>query len=214
MEHPCYKCGASVEDGIPFCPQCNAPQIRVGGTQSLDPAGTPTEIPIPQFGSRLAPPPVNLVWSQALRSSAMALVATFFIILLGVPAGLGILAAGFLSVVLYRRSCPLDHLSPGIGARLGALSGALGFGALAAVLALMAAFRPGQIRTSLLNAVQEYAARNPDPRMQQVLELFKTPEGLAVMLALGLAMTFAAFLILSSLGGVIGAVLLRRKDRV
>jgi len=135
-------------------------------------------------------------------------------ILLGVPAGLGMLAAGFLSVVLYRRGCPLDHLSAGIGARLGALSGALGFGALLAVLAVVAAFRPGQIRTSLLNAVQEYAARNSDPRMQQVLELFKTPEGFAVMMALGLAMTFVAFLTFSSLGGVIGAVLLRRKDRL
>jgi len=135
-------------------------------------------------------------------------------ILLGVPAGLGMLAAGFLSVVLYRRSCPLDHVSAGVGARLGALSAALGFGTLAAVLALLAVFRPGQIRASLLNAVQEYAARNPDPRMQQVLELFKTAEGFAVMMVLGLAMTFAAFLIFSSLGGVIGAVLLRRKDRL
>ncbi len=97
---------------------------------------------------------------------------------------------------------------------MGALSGALGFGALLAVLAVVAAFRPGQIRTSLLNAVQEYAARNSDPRMQQVLELFKTPEGFAVMMALGLAMTFVAFLTFSSLGGVIGAVLLRRKDRL
>jgi hypothetical protein len=29
MDHPCYKCGHSVEDGKPFCSQCGAPQIRV-----------------------------------------------------------------------------------------------------------------------------------------------------------------------------------------
>ena len=29
MEQPCYKCGQTVEEGIPFCPHCSAPQIRV-----------------------------------------------------------------------------------------------------------------------------------------------------------------------------------------
>ena len=29
MDHPCYKCGHSVEDGKPFCLECGAPQIRV-----------------------------------------------------------------------------------------------------------------------------------------------------------------------------------------
>ena len=29
MEQSCYKCGSVVEEGVPFCPQCSAPQIRV-----------------------------------------------------------------------------------------------------------------------------------------------------------------------------------------
>src|SRR5581483_6640411 len=29
MERPCYRCGANVDDTNAFCPQCNAPQIRV-----------------------------------------------------------------------------------------------------------------------------------------------------------------------------------------
>src|ERR1700692_2737912 len=29
VEHPCQKCGTTVEDGRPFCPQCRAPQIHV-----------------------------------------------------------------------------------------------------------------------------------------------------------------------------------------
>jgi hypothetical protein len=198
-----------VEDGTAFCPQCNAPQIRVGASESLPPAGGE----IPQQPTE-RPPLTIIVWPQAVRSSMVALVAVFFMILLGVPAGVGMLAAGFLSVVLYRRRCPLDQLSAGTGAWLGVLSGALGFGVLLVILGVTAAFRPGQIRSSILNVVQEYAARNPDPRMQQVLELFKTPEGFAVMMALGLAMTLVAFLIFSAAGGAIGAVLLRRKDRL
>ena len=37
------------------------------------------------------------------------------------------LAAGFLSVMLYRRRCPATHVTAGMGARLGALTGGLGF---------------------------------------------------------------------------------------
>src|SRR3954471_11075207 len=29
MQHACHQCGAPVDDGTPFCKQCNAPQIRV-----------------------------------------------------------------------------------------------------------------------------------------------------------------------------------------
>src|SRR4029077_18429785 len=29
VEHPCQKCGTTVEHGRPFCPQCRAPQIHV-----------------------------------------------------------------------------------------------------------------------------------------------------------------------------------------
>ena len=42
MDHPCYKCGHSIEDGKPFCSQCGAPQIRVAMPEpslELVPAG-------------------------------------------------------------------------------------------------------------------------------------------------------------------------------
>src|SRR5271163_4437797 len=29
MDHPCHKCGHSIEDGKAFCTECGAPQIRV-----------------------------------------------------------------------------------------------------------------------------------------------------------------------------------------
>lgn len=174
-------------------------------------AETPSGITIPQP----APYPAlaSIEWSPALKSSVVALVSAVLMILLGVPAGLGMFAAGFLTVLLYRRRCPLDNLSAGTGARLGALSGTLGFGALGVGLALVAALRPGQIYTGVLEFVQQHYGHSGDPRMQQVLELFKTPEGFAAMMVVSLAMTCVAFLIFSSLGGVIGAVLLRRKDR-
>lgn len=213
MEHPCYKCGASVEDGTPFCSRCNAPQIRVAGTASLAPVGTGPEAAIEQYASH-APVSSALEWHHALPSAGIALLAAILLIVIGMPAGLGMLAAGFLSVVLYRRRCPATYLTAGMGARLGALTGALGFGVLAAILALWTAVRSGkEIHDALLNYIQQYAARSSDPHMQQVMEIFNTPEGFTFIMILTLIMTLIAFTIFSSLGGAVGAFLLHRKDR-
>jgi hypothetical protein len=150
-----------------------------------------------------------------LPSAGIALLAAILLIFLGMPAGLGMLAAGFLSVVLYRRRCPTTHLTAGMGARLGALTGGLGFAALAAILALWTTFRSGkQIHDALLNYIQQYAARSSDPHMPQVLELFNTPAGFTFIMILTLIMTLLAFLIFSSLGGALGAFLLHRKGRL
>jgi hypothetical protein len=215
VEHPCYKCGASVEDGTPFCPRCNAPQIRVAGPEPLAPAGATSEVAIEQYTSHAPPLTSALDWPQALPSAGIALLAAILLIFLGMPAGLGMLAAGFLSVVLYRRRCPTTHLTAGMGARLGALTGGLGFAALAAILALWTTFRSGkQIHDALLNYIQQYAARSSDPHMPQVLELFNTPAGFTFIMILTLIMTLLAFLIFSSLGGALGAFLLHRKERL
>jgi len=124
------------------------------------------------------------------------------------------LPAGFLSVVLYRRRCPATHLTAAMGARLGALTGGLGFGVLAAILVLWTAFRSGkEIHDAFLNSVQQYAAHSSDPHMQQVLELLNTPEGFTFIMILSFIMTLVGFMIFSSLGGAIGAFLLQRKER-
>jgi hypothetical protein len=214
VEHPCYKCGASVEDGTAFCAQCNAPQIRVAGAAPLAPAGAIPEVAIEEYASH-AQLPSALEWPDALPSAGIALLAAIFLMILGLPTGLGMLAAGFLSVILYRRRCPAIHVTARVGARLGALTGGLGFAVLAVILALWTVFRSGkEIHDSLLNYVQQYAAHSSDPRTQQVLDLFKTPEGFTFIMVLTLIMTLIAFLIFSSLGGAVGAFLLHRKDRL
>jgi len=154
-------------------------------------------------------------WPAAWLSAISALLAAVFLILLGTPAGLAMLAAGILCVILYRRRCRMGHLTLGMGAKLGALVGALGSAILAAILGLAAAFGFGpQIHETFLKALQEYAARSSDPRLPQVMDLTKTSEGFAVLLTLALAATLVAFLIFSTLGGALGALLLRRKDRL
>ena len=214
MEHSCSKCGASVEDGTPFCARCNAPQIRVAGPEPLAPATATPKLAIENYSSYAPPPPSALEWPQAWFSAGVGLLVAIFIIAVSKSTGLGMLAAGFLSVVLYRRRCPAAHVTAGMGARLGALTGALGFAGVAVSLALWTTFRSGkEIHDAFLNYLQQNAGSNSDPRLQQVLELFNTPEGFTFIMIFSLIMTLFAFTIFSSLGGAIAAFLLHRKDR-
>jgi hypothetical protein len=78
MEHQCHKCSQPVEDGIPFCSHCGAPQIRVMVAEptAAEPAGdrplsTPLILQAAQ-GAALISVPTR--WSQTLRPCALAAV--------------------------------------------------------------------------------------------------------------------------------------------
>ena len=137
------------------------------------------------------------------------------IIPLGASFGLGMIAAGFLCVLFYRRRSFDANLTSGLGARLGALSGMLGFGIFALLTGLETALfhSGGELRNALRQAIDQAASRNTEPQAQQMLQYLKSPQGLALVMIMGLMMMFVLFLILSSLGGVLGAVMLRRKER-
>ena len=129
--------------------------------------------------------------------------------------GLGMLASGALSVVLYRRRNPGANLTGGIGARLGAISGAVGsciFGIISAVGVLITN-SGGQLRAALLDAIQQSAARNGDPQAQEVVSWLRSPAGLTFLLCFGLAVLFGIFILLSTLGGAVTASLLRRRNQ-
>ncbi|PYX04097.1 MAG: hypothetical protein DMG86_01330 [Acidobacteria bacterium] len=217
MEHSCYQCGAAVDEGIAFCPQCNAPQIRVAVGDAITSPTIDSGLEIKPSGSYTNTSQITaLQWSYALPAAALAgLIAAVMMLIPGGAFGLGMLASGALAVLFYRRRNPVANVTPGIGARLGALSGALGFGIFAIFTAAgMLIFRSGgQLRDALLQAIQQSAARSSDPQAQQMLEYLKSPQGLALMMALGLIVMGVAFLIFSSLGGALAAALLRRKDR-
>ena len=128
--------------------------------------------------------------------------------------GLGMLIGGSLSVVFYRRRIPAANVTPGMGARLGMVTGILGGGIFAIVLVIgtMLFHAWDSIRDKLIEGVEQAAARNPDPQAQQVMEFFKSPQGIVLLLTTALIGTLIAFVIFSGLGGALGAALLRRKE--
>jgi hypothetical protein len=209
VEHACDKCGTAIEDGTAFCQQCAAPQIRVA---SIEP-----EPALPGDSFNYSGDPRTLQWAQAVPSAAIAGLIAAILMMIPLGAfGLGMFAAGGLSVVLYRRRNSAADLTAGMGARLGAASGAVGFGIFAIFTAIevLVFHSGGELHAALIQAVQQSAARTTDPQALQLLEYLKSPPGLALVMAAGLAVMLVAFLIFSSAGGAIGAVLLRRKKRL
>ncbi len=227
MDHPCHKCGNTVEDGKPFCSQCGAPQIRVtlpepaevlgdGSAAAnrlpvlpMDPPSVPGSLGIPTLSA-------GIQWSTAWRVCAIAASIAFLIaaLRLMVPP-LAILGAGVLAVILYRRRDPNSGVNAGSGAQLGAISGLL-FSAISAVFAALALAlleAGGPVRQGMLDALQQLAARSNDPQVQAALELLKKPEGLASKMMGGLAFLLVLSLAAGSVAGAITGVFLSRKSR-
>ncbi len=205
-----------MEQGTAFCPQCRAPQIRVAVPETFTPSAISSDSAASSlpayFGSPLT---TRIEWSQALPATALAgLIAAVLMMTPLAIFGLGMLIGGSLSVVFYRRRIPVANVTPGMGARLGMVSGILGGGIFAALLSIGTILFHAwdTIRGKLIEVVEQTAARNPDPQAQQALEFFKSSDGIVLLLATAVIGTLVAFVIFSGLGGAMGAALLRRKE--
>jgi hypothetical protein len=104
-------------------------------------------------------------------------------------------------------------MTRGMGAKLGALAGALGFAVyIVLIAAQVATFRMGgQIRQALLDAVDKAAARSADPQAAAAAAQLKSPEGLAFMMGAFLVIMLLLFLVGASVGGAMGVSLLRKR---
>ncbi|HSY93873.1 MAG TPA: hypothetical protein VK812_21115 [Candidatus Binatus sp.] len=221
MENPCYKCGQTVEEGIPFCPHCSAPQIRVVlaeppqplafavATTSSDPAALPASQTIPVLA-------MPMQWSQTLKPCALAaLIASVAMVLKLIVPLIALVGAGFFAVALYRRNSPGISVRAGAGARLGALSGLL----CSAMTAVLGALRVTvlhegeEIRKFLLDLIQQTALHYPDPQHQADLELLRSPTGMVALMIFILIAGFVLFLTFGTLGGALGGTVLGRRDK-
>lgn len=227
MDHSCHKCGHSIEDGKPFCPQCGAPQIRVAVPEPSAPPGvgnvSSTEHPIFSLDPPTVPGPLSapalstgIEWPQAIRTCAIAALISALVMALGlmVPllAGLG---TGFLAVTLHHRRNPAWSVNARSGAQLGAVCGLLFFGISAIFETLRVALfhTGGQVRQKMLEALQQAASRTTDPQVQAAFDRLKTPEGLAAMLILGMVVLFVVSIAAGSVAGALTGAFLGRRNR-
>lgn len=242
MEKPCYKCGAAVEEGVPFCPNCNAPQIRIAAVGANEPAtpplmpGTPGEVQPPaepasfeqrggwqgqhQYGGQAGSPypatGTHIQWSDALPGAmvAGALIALSWLVP-PISFLLWPVAAGALAVMLYLRRRADVAVTPAIGARVGAIAGLFGFLSFAILMAfdLVIMRGGGKLRQAMEQVIQQSAARNPSPEAQAMMQKLLSPEGVAVLVTVVLVIFLACFVGFGAAGGAIGAKLLTPRRR-
>ncbi|MBV8477904.1 MAG: hypothetical protein JO266_21810 [Acidobacteria bacterium] len=152
-------------------------------------------------------------WPEARRTTVMgglveavfALVGLWFI---GIPAG------AFFCVAFYKRRTVAKNLNSALGARLGLISGALGFVifALLGSLEMLLWHTAGGLRQEVMRQLEQAAAQYPG-QAQQALEYLKSAQGWGLIVALSTIFILLAFLLLSTLGGAVGGALLGKKNR-
>ena len=226
MDHPCYKCGHSVEDGKPFCGQCGAPQIRVPMPEAIAIAtedASSLDVPILSVDSPILPGTLNasalsagFVWPTAIGACAIAALIAALVMTLGLMVPLlAVLGAGVLAVNLYHRQNRGWNVNARSGAKLGALCGILFFGISAVFEALATTLfhTGGQIRQKMLEALQQAASRTSDPQVQTAFESLKTPQGIALMLVFGLIVLFLVSIAAGSIAGALTGAFLSRRNR-
>jgi hypothetical protein len=222
VEHPCNRCGAAVDNNSPFCPTCEAPQIRFVPREAAEDAvrlhpatapPTPVVVPAPDpepYRTAAAASERRRWLRAAIYAAAIgALLSTIrFGVLIGMPL------VGILAVRFYRSGAFVRSISPQQGFRLGALSGFLSFTMLAFVSAITVLGSGGRagVRNRMLEVVRQYQAANPDPQAQQLLQYFQTTQGMAVMVIGGMLFMCVVFVVIAGLTGMISASIASRNS--
>ena len=213
-----------MQEGTPFCPNCNAPQIRVSVPETESPSfepGTPAEMQPParpvSLGSDEPLSPTAIDWSAGGKPVIIAgiLMCCAFFLPIGAINVIWIVLGGALSVYLYhRRRPPYMQISTGTGAKLGAVTGLLAY-ALSAILSVIGfIFDSDKLWAQLDQQLRQQAGPSPDAKVQQAFEILKTSEGKAAFVVVMLIFAFALFLGLATIGGAIGASLVRRDQHL
>ena len=205
----CSQCGAEVEQGVPFCPACRAPQIRVGRGEAEPPTASPGTSPAWREAAAISHDTrAKFDRRRARRSSLIAggvLVAVMLLPPLAPFAVLWMLLAGALSATLYQRRS--GRLTIGRGARLGVTTGFFAFAIVtvlcgaSAALAL-AILSPAEIRAALQAQLARAVASTSDPAVRSAVEQMLTPHGMV----LAFVSLFIGLIVLCGIGGMLGAL--------
>ncbi len=213
MDNPCYKCGHVVEEGKVFCPQCGAPQIRVILPEAPQPALAGEGVALQGHAERAhvlrsdsaSAFPVGMV--HDLKPCILAAAIAIGLTLVGLNPFVAALAAGWLAVTFSRRKTLGTAIKPVAGARLGGVTGLLIFGVSTVfeTVAVVFLHKGTELRSQMLDKVQQVSQRYPGPEVQPFVDFVKTPQGFAFVMAGSVIFGLVAFIALGALGGWIGA---------
>jgi len=220
MEQPCYKCGHAVEQGVPFCPHCAAPQIRVviaeAATARVGVVDTPVTSPRAVVEPSVPMLAISSPWSLAVRPCAFAALIALLLMVMRLNLIPAMIAAGFLAVVFYRRRQPGIPIRPSAGVKLGALAGMFCSGVATLVIALVMSVPESRTRLQeqSIEGLKKLAIRFPSfPNIQVSIDQLKTPDGFVAVMIGTCIVLFVVSIILAGLGGALGVAILGRSDK-
>jgi len=144
--------------------------------------------------------------------SSLALLAS--LIFLG-NVGLGwltLLATVIWAIVRHQRR-HAGPISPGTGARMGAMMGLFTFVFSFLLLALSISIRHNgsELRERLVKALEQAAAQNPQPQIQEAVRLINTSQGLMLFVGFLLLVFFIVFVVSATATGAVTAAIVIKK---
>jgi hypothetical protein len=177
-------------------------------------SGLPSvHLPDSPFPSGFAPL-VGIDWKYFLRIAVPLAALTVILTRAVHPLAFFVLLPANLvwAISRYRRQHP-SAIRSGQGARMGALMGLLSFAFFLAYFLIILAFQSGQYRAVMLNQIHEIAAQNPDPKSQQMLQWFATPDGLITFTVMALIMILLICLFVGTSCGAVAAALAKSQKQ-
>lgn len=152
-------------------------------------------------------------WSQALKPCLLAAVVAVLLTFLGLNPFVAMFSVGSLAVIFYRQGRREANIRAKTGAALGSLGGLLWF-AITAILetpVLLVTHKGGELRAELLARVQQAASQTTDPQALAIFERFKTPDGLQILMLIGIISALLAAIVLGGLGGTVAGMIFKRR---
>ncbi|MGE5137916.1 MAG: hypothetical protein ACM3JD_00525 [Rudaea sp.] len=118
-----------------------------------------------------------------------------------------------MSIAFYSRQEPDATVRASTGFKIGALAGLFGFlmNAFLSTSILLSATARSALRVEMANRVKEAIAASTDPSSTEILrkvsDQLNTPAGLAILFVVAMVLLGVFFVLLSGIGGAIGASL-------
>src|SRR5262249_803385 len=158
-----------------------------------------------------AMPAVSIAGSMITISLLLPL-GTFGLLVIAVCA----IASGHVAVAIYHRKKPGEHISEGMGASLGALSGT--FAALSSIILFVGGVSAtnswDQVLDTVHQQIQETATRSSDPKFHELANQLQSRDASVTVMFAGLVLTFLAIVVVATLAGWLAARSLERNSRM
>jgi len=198
-----------VEDGRAFCLQCRAPQIHVQVAESDSVGVTPITSDVEESPAVHVPQVANFDHGHAMqpglfnqRAAVKAAVWAGCVgSFIGIIPVIGIVLTGSLAVYLYRREARSSPTS-GMGARLGGAAGVVLFAVNAIfIIPIIVMHAQQQLIDELMQLMQKFGIDTSNAQFQGSIGDLFTPAGLAK--------SFVVAVVLTAVGGALGAMVMR-----